>query len=444
MKRLIIITALIIVLLTGCLGQKGSPNQENTNNPPKAENGSAKEGLEDLGQDNKKPRPEPSSPSQPIIEETPEEKLLKTMTLEQKVGQLVMVGFPGDTIPDDVKELITQYKIGGIILFKRNYNSFRELFDITTRLHELNQVNRIPLFIGADEEGGTVSRLPDGKTKIPDARLLGKIDDESLTRKTGQVIARELKAGGINMNFAPVLDIVDNPDNELLIRRAYGSTADKVSKHGTGFILGSHDEGVIACPKHFPGHGATTVDSHGRLPKIDISPETLQSRELVPFKNAVDKGVDAIMVGHLAFPNIDASGLPATMSKVFIQDILRKQLGFEGLVITDEVEMYGFKIHPTLEEDIMTSFDAGVDIFVIGHTYDIQKSVIDILTEGFKTGEMSMDRLDESVLRILKIKNKYNLDQWSNTTFEENKKLFGSTENQQVLEEINQRMQKLQ
>jgi beta-N-acetylhexosaminidase len=132
------------------------------------------------------------------------------------------------------------------------------------------------------------------------------------------------------------------------------------------------------------------------------------------------------------------------MSKVFIQDILRKQLGFEGLVITDEVEMYGFKVHPTLEEDIMTSFNAGVDIFVIGHTYDIQKSVIDILTEGFKTGEISMDRLDESVLRILKIKNKYNLDQWSNTTFEENKKLFGSTENQQVLEEINQRMQKLQ
>jgi len=370
------------------------------------------------------------------------EEILNSMTLEEKAGQLIIVGFPQGTEDGVIKDYIDRYRVGGFILFKRNYTDFKSLYNLSSKLKEWNRSkNPLPLFIAADEEGGTVSRLPKGGTRFPDAQVLGKINDIGLTEKTGEVIGEEFKAAGLNLDFAPVLDIVNSPDNKLLIKRSYGSTPEVVSSHGTAFINGLQSRGVIAAPKHFPGHGATNVDSHGKLPVISIDRDTLYSRELVPFINAISGNLDALMVGHLSFPKIDASGLPATMSGFFLTDLLRKELGFQGVAISDEIEMYGYLAgKPSLEECVMASFNSGLDIFVIGHTKDIQDRVLNTLLTGIKNGEISEERLNESVLRIIKLKLKYNLEDRMPYDFEEAQNYFGSNEHKEVLNTINERI----
>lgn len=365
--------------------------------------------------------------------------ILEKMTLEEKVGQLLIVGFPQDIGEEAIQDYIDRFKVSGFILFRRNYKDFTSQYTLVKSLKKKNSLkNPLPLFISVDEEGGTVSRLPKGGTHFPDAKQVGKAGEPQLTYKTGEAIGQELKAAGINLNFAPILDIVSSNKNKLLIRRSYGSTAETVSLHGASFIDGLQSAGVIASPKHFPGHGSTTIDSHGKLPVIDIDKTTLQSRELVPFKTVIDAGLDAIMIGHLAFPKLDPSGLPATMSGYFLTDILRTEMGFKGISISDEIEMYGYMNgKPTLEEGVMTSFNAGLDIFVIGHTKEIQDRVLKVLTDACRNGTISSDRLNESVLRIIRVKLKHKLSDTMEFSLEEAERNFSNQEHKAVLEELN-------
>lgn len=369
--------------------------------------------------------------------------ILGNMTLEEKIGQLLIVGFPQETDEDAIDEYINDFKVSGFILFNRNYKDFDSLYKLVNDLKEKNSLrNPLPLFISIDEEGGTVSRLPKGGTHFPDARLVGAAEDPELTYNTGKVIGRELKASGINLNFAPVLDIVSSSENKLLIKRSYGSTAESVSLHGISFINGLQSEGVIAVPKHFPGHGSTTTDSHGKLPVINIDEDKMQSRELVPFKAAVNSGADAIMIGHLAFPKLDPSGLPATMSGYFLTDILRREMGFMGIAVSDDMEMSGYSNgNAPIEECVLTSFNAGLDVFVIGHTKSIQERVLKALKDAYGDGRISEERLNESVLRIIKLKLKYKLADSMEYSLEEAKKIFGSKEHKAVLEELHGKME---
>ncbi len=368
--------------------------------------------------------------------------MLGKMTLDEKIGQLLIVGFPQDVKEETLQDYIDRYKVSGFILFKRNYSSFDLQYALVKSLKERNSVkNPLPLFISVDEEGGTVSRLPKGGTHFPDAKLVGKAGDPTLTNKTGVVIGQELRASGINLNFAPVLDIVSSNENKLLIRRSYGGTVEAVSAHGTAFIRGMQSAGVIAAPKHFPGHGSTTVDSHGKLPIININKKTLQDRELVPFKAAMSEGLDAVMVGHLAYPELDPSGLPATMSSYFLTEVLRKELGFKGISISDEIEMYGYlNGKETLEECVITSFNAGLDVFVIGHTKAMQDRVLKALKDSYSKGRISEQRLNEAVLRIIKVKLKHKLSDKVEYTLEEARKNFTSEEHRMVLEELNNKI----
>ncbi|KUO71629.1 MAG: hypothetical protein APF77_09265 [Clostridia bacterium BRH_c25] len=365
--------------------------------------------------------------------------ILSKMTLEEKLGQLLIVGFPQDTKEEIIKDYIDRYKVSGFILFNRNYKDFDSLYSLVKSLKEENSVsNPLPLFISADEEGGTVSRLPKEGTHFPDAQLLGKAGDPKLTYKSGEVIGWELKASGINLNFAPVLDIVSSSENKLLIKRSYGSTADMVSVHGTAFINGLQSAGVIASSKHFPGHGATTVDSHGKLPVIDIDKETMQSRELIPFQAAFSNDLDVVMVGHIAFPKLDPSGLPATMSGYFLTDVLRGGMDFKGIAISDDIEMSGYTDGKSaLEECAVASFNAGLDMFLIGHTKDIQDRVLTALKDALAEGRISDERLEESVLRIIKVKLKRKLSDEMEYSLEEAGNVFGSKEHKAVLEELN-------
>ena len=400
---------------------------------------------------NRKDASIPEAPPQSISEPAPRDELqeraeaiLNKMTLEEKIGQLLVVGFPQDTKDEVIADYIDRYKVCGFILFRRNYANFDTQYSLVKNLKTRNSLkNPLPLFIAVDEEGGTVSRLPKGGTHFPDAKLVGKAGDLGLTAKSGEVIGQELKASGINLNFAPVLDIVDSSENKLLIKRSYGSSAEAVTSHGTAFISGLQSEGVIASPKHFPGHGATNVDSHGKLPVINIDKTTFEGRELLPFKAAIEQGLDTVMVGHLAYPKLDPSGLPATMSQYFLTDILRKELGFTGIAISDEIEMYGYMNgKASLEECVVASFNAGLDVFVVGHTKKIQDRVFSALKDACSKGGITEERLNESVMRIIKVKLKHKLSDKMEYSLEEARDIFGSKEHMAILQELNKAIQK--
>ncbi|MGE5631667.1 MAG: beta-N-acetylhexosaminidase [Caulobacteraceae bacterium] len=367
------------------------------------------------------------------------EIILKSLTPEEKIGQLIIAGFPKDTSDDVIADYIDRYRIGGFIFFKDNFTDFESLYNLSSKLKSMNSAkSKLPLFISVDEEGGTVSRIPAGGTKFPDAQLVGKADNTSLTMKSGEVIGEELKAAGINLDFAPVLDIVTSSKNKLLLRRSYGSNPDIVSRHGIAFIKGIRSKDVIAVGKHFPGHGSTTTDSHSSLPVINIGKDTLFSRELVPFKRSISEGLDAIMVGHLSFPELEPSGAPATMSSYFLRDLLRNELGFQGLAISDDLEMGGYlNAEGSFEEHVVTSFNAGMDIFVVGHTKEIQDRVLKALTDAYNEGKITEERLNESVLRIIDTKLKYKLSDSMTYSFEEARNHFGTKEHKAVLDEIN-------
>ena len=384
--------------------------------------------------------PPPEVPSE-IVESPPKidinQEILESMSLDEKIGQLIILGYGEAQPTDQVRMLIQEHKIGGFILFNRNYSNLESMVQTVNTLNHLNRGNALPLFLSVDEEGGTVSRLPEEGTRLPDARLIGLIDDPSLTYRAGSLVGSELSALGINMNYAPVLDIVTSKDNRLLIKRAFGSEASIVARHGLAFMKGLKDHGIIAVPKHYPGHGDTTVDSHGKLPKIMIDTETLKSRELIPFKAAIDAGVDALMVGHLAYPLIEPAGIPATKSKIFLEDILRKDLGYDGLIITDEIEMLGYlNKRKELSQGIIQSLQAGVDLFVIGHTLDIQLEVLNTIKNAVEEGTLTEQRINESVLRIIRVKNRYKLQENTVIDFEKAKSILESQEHKEFVKEI--------
>lgn len=363
---------------------------------------------------------------EPVPTQDPDSRyreMLESMTPEEKIGQLLVVGYPSR---EEAEKAIRDHKVGGFVLFRRNFETFDDLFEITRELKEQNRENPLPLWIALDEEGGTVSRLPAGKTPIPGARKVGSFDDVELTRSTGRVIGREMAAAGANLDFAPVVDIVDNPENEFMLKRSYGSTAEMVSRHGAAFLEGLNEAGIRGCAKHFPGHGATSVDSHKGMPVIHSTLEEWLQKDAVPFQQMIDSGVDMIMVGHLAYPNIDPSGLPASMSAVFLQDQLRDRMGYQGLIITDDIEMKGYPQGEERKEAVITSFLAGIDLFAIGQTTQIQEEVLDALKLGIETGRITQERLDESVMRIIKAK--VGLEAINEYSLEEAKQIFGSLE----------------
>lgn len=418
-RRLIFIVSILwtCMVLAGCIPQAGpnggtpSPQPVETTIPP-VDTASP---VENEGAEEK---PEPT--------EDPESKyreVLKSMTLDEKLGQLLVVGYPSSELAEKV---ILDYKVGGIVLFSRNFETFDQLHQITKQLKEYNQDSPLPLWIALDEEGGTVSRLPVGKTPVPGAREVGSRGDLALTKSTGRVIGEELAAAGANLDFAPVVDVVDNPQNQFMLKRTYGSTPVIVSDHGKAFLEGLGEVGIQGCAKHFPGHGGTVVDSHKGMPVISATLEEWKQKDAVPFQAMIDAGVELIMVGHLAYPNIDPSGLPASMSTVFIQEQLRERIGYKGLVITDDIEMQGYPQGEERREAVITSFLAGVDLFAIGHTPEIQLDVLEALKEGVNTGRITQERIDVSVLRIIKAKS--GLNHISEYSLDEAKKIFGSKE----------------
>jgi beta-N-acetylhexosaminidase len=312
-------------------------------------------------------------------------------------------GRPIRSVNRSLEELIRRIKPGGIILFTENISSIPQTIELVSGMQELST---LPLFISTDQEGGVVSRLTSAAlhaTVIPSQAEVGAAGQPELTEKLGALIARELRALGINMNMAPVADINTNAKNPVIgaIARAYSSDPEKTADMVEAAVEGMQRGGISAVLKHFPGHGDTKEDSHSSLAVLPHELQRLKEVEFIPFSRGIDAGVDGIMTGHISVPAVTGGSEPATLSSVLLQDILRKDLGFKGIIITDSLVMGALSHFYGKGELAVQAFKAGVDI-ILRPAFPL--SSYQALLESIRAGEISEQRLDESVRRILRVK----------------------------------------
>lgn len=333
------------------------------------------------------------------------EMLIGSMSVDERVGQLLMYGIGGREVGPIPKGHITKRFVGGIILYSRNIQTPQQVAALTTELQKLAQdtPNGIPLFISIDQEGGIVNRMTKGATVLPGNLALGATRSITLAEKAGEITAIELSTVGVNLNFAPVLDVNTNPLNPVIGVRAYGESPQLVSQLGIAYIRGLQKNGVLGTAKHFPGHGDTHVDSHKKLPIVTHDLKRVNSVELVPFKAAVEADVAAIMSAHILYPALDTE-YPATLSYKILTTILRRQLGYDGLIITDDLEMQAIDAKYDTGDAAVMAIKAGADIVIIPWTLKKQQRAYNSLRQAVKTRKITETRLNESVRRILKSK----------------------------------------
>lgn len=272
----------------------------------------------------------------------------------------------------------------------------------------------IPLFISIDQEGGRVKRIKQGITDFPGNMAFGVVEDKELMNDAARILGIQLRLLGVNMNLAPVLDVNNNPRNPVINTRSFGSDPDIVSMMGIAYIKGLQDSKCISVGKHFPGHGDTDKDSHITLPEISYNIERLQKVEFIPFVEAINEEVECIMTAHISFPSILNNNLPATLSDKFLNEILRKKMKFNGLIITDDLEMKAISEMMNIGEAAVKSIKAGADIVLISSHGNDLKKVARAIKEAVKSGYLSQERIDISVKRIIEMKLRYDIMSFDN------------------------------
>ncbi|MFY9613423.1 MAG: beta-N-acetylhexosaminidase [Tissierellaceae bacterium] len=340
------------------------------------------------------------------LEEDKIQDKLDSMTLEEKAGQLLIVGFKGTFLNDRTKSYINDLKVGGLILFDRNIESKGQIIGLVEEIKGSNAEEDIPLFLCIDEEGGSISRLPKEYRRLPDPFQIGETNDVDIAFQFGQLLGNRVKGLGLNLNFAPVLDIHSNPDNPVIGKRAYGTNPERVSDIGLEVAKGIRNSSIIPAVKHFPGHGDTSTDSYLELPIIDKSLEELRNFELIPFEDAIENNIEMIMMAHILLPSLDKD-YPATLSKKIVHDLLRDEMGYEGVIVSDDMTMGAIVNNFTLEDACIDFLKAGGDILLVCHGEDNPRIVFDKIIEAVEIGELSMEEIDEKVYRILELKDRY-------------------------------------
>lgn len=361
------------------------------------------------------PRPVSSPMPRPTLTPLPTpvvDPILQGMTLEQKIGQVMSIGFDGPEVDPGLQEMIEKYHVGGINLFARNIASPVQVAEMTAQMQKLALASGHPgLLIAIDQEGGRVARLTEDKgfTEVPGAMAIaatGKLENATLA---ASLLAGEMRAVGINVDFAPDLDVNNNPNNPVIGIRSYGSDPQKVSEYGLKFIQGLKSGAIIAVGKHFPGHGDTAVDSHVSMPVVPHDRARLEAVEFVPFKAAIRAEVPVIMSAHVSFPVIEpTTGLPATLSSKVLTGLLRQELAFQGVIATDALEMgaLGQSGYP-VPLAAATALQAGADLLLFNRDHAVQKEAFNLIREWVQAGKISLARLDDAVKRILILKARY-------------------------------------
>lgn len=361
------------------------------------------------------------------------------LTLRERVGQLFMVGFSGTTMSKDVASLVTEYRPGGVILFSRNLQALDQIVQLTNDLQRLSP--RSPLLIAIDQEGGRVSRLPVGFTIFPPCAVLGACHSYDLTYAAAAATAAELRAVGINMNMAPVLDVNSNPANPVIGDRAFGSDPTTVCEMGQATVAGLQDHKVVACGKHFPGHGDTAADSHKELPVVEAPVERLREIELSPFRHAIAHGVATLMTAHVLYRAWDPR-LPATLSPTILTTLLRGEMGFDGVVLTDDLEMHAIIDHYGIEEAAVRAFLAGADMLLICQDPARTAAAIQAMERAVEDGTIPADRLEISLGRIARLKQRF-LSAYKPVSLADAKLVVGCRTHQALLDSIRQAKDRL-
>ena len=316
---------------------------------------------------------------------------------------MIVSGFEGTCLNHEIEKLIAEQGIGGLILFERNYENPKQLKKLIKDLQAIRPKHSPPLFISVDQEGGRVLRLKEPFTQFPPMCCLGQADSDDLAYRFGSAMGKEMKAVGINMDYAPVLDVHSNPNNPIIGQRAISSDPLKVARLGCKIIQGFKDAGVFPVGKHFPGHGDTSQDSHLTLPKVEKGQESLTQVELIPFVKAFQEGLEIIMTAHVVYPALDETSA-ATFSNIILKNLLRDKMGFKGLVMSDDLEMQA--VTQTIEEIPALAINAGVDLFLVCHDITKVIQLQETLIKDVEMGKLSQRDIDGAHQRIIKTKQK--------------------------------------
>ena len=348
------------------------------------------------------------------------------MDMSDSIGQLMMVGIPHPTLDSKTRDTLHDLKPGGVILFGRNYTNPETLQALCADLHGLQPDN--PLLIALDHEGGRVHRLAPPFTHFPPALRLGETGSSQLTYEVGCALGHELRSVGIDLDFAPVLDVFTNPHNTVIGDRAFGSDPQRVAQLGCTFARGLRQAGVIPCGKHFPGHGATLVDSHEDLPRDEREKDSIENVDLVPFQAAIAEKIELIMTAHVVYPAYDPEQ-PASLSSV-IHNLLRQDLGFQGLIVSDDLEMGAIIRHSSVGDAAVQALGAGADLVLICQSLERASSAREACQRALRRGTLSASRLQESRQRLLQLKQRF-----ASRSVEEIRPI-GAPEHQALAEEI--------
>ena len=330
---------------------------------------------------------------------------LELSELDRKIGQLFMAGIPGHELDGGTEALIRDYNLGGIILFARNIQGPIQLARLCRQIQgRATKYHKVPLLLAVDQEGGKVARLREPFTVFPGNKAIGAAETPvEKAEEFAVTTAKEMKMVGLNMNLAPVLDVQRGELEKHLDGRSFGEDPEKVALLGKTMIKALQDNGVMAVAKHFPGLGRTAVDPHFQLPRIEVGLEELEQINLPPFKAAIEAGVSAIMTSHAIYPALDSES-PATLSPVVLTELLREKMAFEGLIITDDLEMGAIAEHWHVAEGAAKAFEAGADILLICKEQRNVLESIHLLRSKLLQGEITSERLSQSVKRINKVR----------------------------------------
>ncbi len=337
---------------------------------------------------------------------------MSAVALRHEIGQLLIGSLPGTTIPQEMRSLAKEFQLGGVTLFKRNIEAPEQVEELSQDLQGLASAQ--PLWVAVDQEGGSVARLRSPFTEWPAMASLGRSGDLALASRFAAALAAELRAVGVTLDYAPVLDIHTNPKNPVIGNRALSEDPAQVAALGAAIIDGLQSNGVAACGKHFPGHGDTSVDSHLELPIVEHPPDRIRRVECVPFVEAIRHGVAFIMTAHVLVPAMDEDK-PATLSRRIVFELLRDELGFEGVILTDDLEMKALAKDYSVADSAVEAINAGCDgILICRHLssephndINVQATALEALVHAVEDGRIPFGRVEDALKRQRRAKERF-------------------------------------